>query len=216
MAGPQGASAGAATVFRRVGASGWLVLAGSIPEPTGDSGWMDRLLGGLDLDRPVVWLTPDPEAIEPGRLIDDLEDALLTSVAVMSPSEGAWEEAGLLLVQGFSATHLVSLGPRLRACLDDGGVILAMEASATAFGEATASSSVVQDGLGWLPGAAILLEREYAGLEPTVRGWLQSPERRIALRLPAGSVFALGPGSEAAVWDGPPPGIVLGSGWTRA
>lgn len=218
MTGLQGSSAGAATVFRRIGTDGWLVLAGSIPDSSEGSGWLDHLLARMDLDRPAVWLSLEAGEVEPAEFLDDLEDTLMTSVAIASPSDSGWEEAGLLLLGGPSgAGPGPNLGLRLKSCLDLGGVVMAMGLAAGDFGDGVVSSDdgLVRPGLGWLSGGLILTGPDDPQLGASVRGWLQSPERRYALRLPEGSVFALGPGSEAEVWGGPPPGIILGPAWTH-
>jgi hypothetical protein len=202
-----------------VGRSGWLVLAGSIPSSSEGSGWLDRLLGCLDLDRPAFWLAQDPDDAWPTELLDDLEEILQTSIPLISPSEPSWEEAGFLLMAG-SPDDIPgpAIAGRLLQCLDGGGVIMAMSDAAADFGEIRLASAGggLQQGLGWLPGGLVLPGQDSGKGEGPARGWLQSTEKRYVLRLPTGTVFALGPGSEAEVWGGTPPGIVLGPGWTHA
>jgi hypothetical protein len=213
--GPSGA---AGQLFRRIGRSGWLVLAGSVPSLAGSSAWMDRLLPRMDLGRAVVWLAADPEGPQPTKFLEDIEDLLGAPVDRQSPAEDGWEAAGLLLITDPSPVSMVpALRTRLLTCLEGGGIVMAVGEPAAGFGEAIHSplGGAPGEGLRWLPGSVVLPEEE-ALPDDGWRTWLQSPEKRFAIRLPADSMLALGPAGEVEAWGGAQPGVILGSAWRHA
>jgi hypothetical protein len=213
-----GPSGSAGQLFRRIGRSGWLVLAGSVPSLAGGSAWMDRLLPHLDLGRAVVWLASDPEGPQPTKFLDDIEDLLGAEVVRRSPAEDGWESAGMLLLTDPSPVSMLpTLRHRLLACLEGDGIVMAVGQPAAGFGEAIRSplGGMPGEGLGWLPGSVVLPEGE-ALADDGWRSWLQSPEKRFAIRLPADSMLALGPAGEVEAWGRAQPGVILGSAWRHA
>ena len=210
-----GPSSGAGQLFRRIGRSGWLVLAGSVPSLAGGSAWMDRLLPRMDLGRAVVWLAADPEGTQPTKFLEDIEDLLGAPVDRQSPAEVGWETAGLLLITDPSPVSMLpALRNRLLTCLEGDGIVMAVGQPATGFGGAIRSplGGAPDEGLGWLPGSVVLPEGEELA-EDGWRRWLQSREKRFAIRLPADSMLALGPAGEVEAWGGAQPGVILGSAW---
>jgi hypothetical protein len=206
-------------VFRRVRAAGWLILAGSIPGSEVGTGWMEQLLGHADLSKPVCWLETDADPVEGSEFLNEIEELIEASIDPTPIDRAGWENAGLLLLPGRGrATGWVApeTTVRLLACLQSGGTLAAFGSPAAAFGEILPTAAgALSPGLGWLPGAVILTEEGPTVQEPAIRSWLRGPEKRYALRLAEASVLALGPEREVEVWGNPPPGLTLGSAWSR-
>jgi hypothetical protein len=176
---------------------------------------MDRLLPRMDLGRAVVWLAADPEGTQPTKFLEDIEDLLGAPVDRQSPAEVGWETAGLLLITDPSPVSMLpALRNRLLTCLEGDGIVMAVGQPATGFGGAIRSplGGAPDEGLGWLPGSVVLPEGEELA-EDGWRRWLQSREKRFAIRLPADSMLALGPAGEVEAWGGAQPGVILGSAW---
>lgn len=220
--------AGAEEVFQRVPGEGWLVLAAAIPElggPTADL--MERLLVRLDLSRPIAAIAaPDSDADQVNEFLESVDEWLNTEAGLIEldtdlETEG-WEDSGLLVLVGDDPELWVEGlgeqgGQRLRAALERGAVILAVGGAAGALGEKAAARlrpGELVDGLAWLPGSLLL---QAPGEEDLIEvsAWLQDDQPRIALRLQAGSILALGPRGEVERWGEPAPELVLGRGWSR-
>lgn len=205
-------------IFQRIQAPGWLVLAGSRPEPEAAPAWVERLLAHSDTSRPVHWLETEREATEPSEFLNEIEELASSPVEPVILDDPDWEGAGLLMVSdrtaplSLTASHIAS---RLLACLQSGALLAAFGAPALAFGEVLSEpSGTLVPGLAWLPGSILLAGPAPTLEDPPVRSWLRS-DRRLALRLPPAAVLALGPEGELEVWGGEQPGVTFGPGWSR-
>ncbi len=220
--------AGVEEVFRKVPGDGWLVLAAAIPElggPTADL--MERLLGRLDLSRPIAAIAaPDSDADQVNEFLESIEDWLSTETGLLEldtdlETEG-WEGSGLLLLVGDDPELWIEAlraeaGERLRTGLERGAVVLAVGGAAGALGEKALAGmrpGELVDGLAWLPGSLLLHAPGDEDLGE-VRNWLQADLPRTALRLQTGSIMALGPQGEVERWGEPAPELILGRGWSR-
>jgi len=70
-------------------------------------------------------------------------------------------------------------------------------------------------GLGWLPGAIVLLGETDPMECAEVRDGLGGPGKKYALGLPPGAILAIGPEGEAEVWGDVRPTLALGRGWSQ-
>jgi hypothetical protein len=215
-------------VFRRIPGDGWLVLAGSNPELGGATAdLMERLLEHLDLARPIAAIVaPDCGPEEVNELLESLEEWLGVETGYLELDtdldvEG-WEDSGLLLLEGDDPELWVEglqgeVHLRLRQCLEQGGVILAIGGVAGAFGSQCLSPvrpDRLAPALSWMSEAIVVIHSEEAHGEP-VREWLQQADRRLALRLEPGSILALGPDEKIERWGAEAPEIILGKGWAE-
>ncbi len=195
------------------------MLAGSLPPSDEAAPWTELLLAHAAPSRPALWLETEAEAIEPSEFLNGVEEEVEALVRVVHISDPQWERAGLLMVSEGAKTERLAAADassRLLACLRSGGALAAFGGSAAAFGEVfVTETGGLTPGLGWLPASILLPEPAPAADDATLRAWLRSPEKRIALRLPRSSVLALGPEGEVEVWGGAQPALTLGPAWSH-
>ncbi len=215
-------------VFRRVGGEGWIVLAEALPTFGGvQRNIADRLLERVDLSRPPVCLLApegDPDRLE--TFLDDLEAMLGSAAEVIELSEASrldWAETGVLVLAGGPVEAWVrSLStppqePSDLSCQGPDGLLLAAGPPAAALGSWTLdrNAGVLSPGLGWLPGAILLLGQEEPSEPEAVRSTLATQSLSYAVALPRHAVLALGPSGQVEVWSESRPGLALGKGWTK-
>jgi len=217
---------GSESVFHRIPGEGWLVLLGSSPELGGETAdLMEQLIARLDLARPVAAIVaPDADPDEVNRLLESFEEWLGAEAGYLELdtdlATAGWEDSGLLVLAGgdpelWVGTLAEEERQRLRRALEQGCIILAVGGVAAAFGS-TCLSSIQPDrlvpALDWISELLITFLPEEVH-SPAVRSWMQAAERRLALRLEAGSILALGPEDRVERWGVAAPEITLGKGW---
>lgn len=217
---------GPADVFHRREGEGWLVLAGSIPEFGGrTANLMDRLLGHLDLSRPIAAIVgPDADAAEVQDFLEAMEEWLGTEAGVLEADTdldvAGWDDSGLLMLFGedpeaWTEALIGSAGDRLDQAFARGTVVFAIGGATALFGAQWISAvrpEVLLPGLAWLPAVMILTDPGEAH-GTVVHSWLQGDERRVAILLDPGSVLALGPEGAVESWSDAAPEVLLGKGW---
>ncbi len=185
-----------------------------------------RLLEKIDLGAQVLILTPpevDPVLVK--RFGEDIETLLGLYPAIQilrQDQQFDLRGASLLVLTGgdveswFVALSSEILEGRMLAHLENGGVILASDASCANLGSWRFRPGIPDPvaGLGWLPGGLILPGIADPGELQAVRALLSEQDHSYALGLPSGTALAVGAAGEMEVWSRNPPKIILGQGWS--
>jgi hypothetical protein len=209
---------------------GWLVLAGQVRQSDVDaSDIIGRLLDKADPSLTAFWLDPESSP-DPGleRIIDEIEPLLSAPIERLGAGDDVPRESvevGLILMAGSDLALWTDVlgstgaGQWVGDRLDDGSVVFAAAAAASALGELVFGEGVRECGIhgaGWLPRAAVLSSDSDPADHPDLKDYLSETDHSYALGLQPGTAVAIGPQGQVEVWSGEPPRIVLGQGWIEA
>jgi hypothetical protein len=217
-----------ASVLRRPGTMGWLIISPAQIELLAESPAVQRMLDLIDQSREVMVLEMAGGDIREDDFpiwMADLAGQPLRRIGAV-PAETAsireaWLNAGVIFLQGgsqqawreFVGVHLFQGYPD--EILAEGSLLVAGGWSSGVLGTwmLEARGGDLTPGLGWLEGGLILPFESEPAAEAAVLELLEGSTPAYALGLPPGSTLAMGPAGEIEVWGAVPPSILLGRGW---